>query len=296
MSDTSGAKGSGNENRAWQRNHYIPRKQLLRFADGDGAIWVHDATKADSYCTRVNSVGVEVGMYSERVETDLNTVVEGPTHHIFDKINKRLPLTHEDRCALAKYITVMWRRVPAGRQRALNLMPGVADEVESELMDEFDACAKADSTLQGRVDALKAEAAVAFAGLKESPPARIWYESFNLHEVGEGEASLLSMRWVFLCSDDRQFLLSDDPVFFFAHQGIGHPESELTFPISSSVALWATRLPGPEMSYVRASANGVKQINRRTAYNSDRFVFSRTNEAWIKPFAMKREWDIQRLK
>ena len=104
------------------------------------------------------------------------------------------------------------------------------------------------------------------------------------------------MNWLFLRSQADQFLTGDNPVFFFEHEGIGKPTSELTFPLSSNLALWATRLPRPSMQYLAASPAGVREINRRTAHNSVRFVYSKANEPWVLPFVLKKQWRLTRLR
>lgn len=176
------------------------------------------------------------------------------------------------------------------------MLPKVTDEVQSELMVEIDNYVERDPSSKESAEAFRKKANTVFAAHRETPSPRTWYESFRLHETGEAEMGLLSMNWVFLHSSDRQFLTSDNPVFFFAHEGIGNPQSELTFPISSTVALWATRLPYSPNIHIRASPSGVKQINRRTASNHDRFVFSKVDETWIKPFTLKGEWELSRLR
>lgn len=277
-------------------HHYLPQKYLLRFANDEGAIWVHDRHKVNSYRTGVRAIANEVNMYSPELESDLNTLVEGPTHHVFDKILARMPLSDHDRKALAKYISVMWKRVPSGRDKTLKLVPGVMEDARTELMEDMDSWVREDPTLHNRVDALRQEANAIFELQAAEPSPQIWHQTFNLNEVGRFEEELLSMNWVFLHSDELRFLTSDSPVFFFEHEGLGKPQSEVTFPISSSVALWASRGGRPRNAHEKATPVFVRQINSRTAYRSSRFVFSQANEPWIKPFTVKGEWGIMRLK
>jgi hypothetical protein len=277
-------------------HHYLPQKYLLRFAEADGGIWVHDRTQPGSYRTGVRAIANEVNMYSPELESNLNTLVEIPTHHVFDKILDGLPLSNQDRQALAKYISIMWKRVPSGREKTLKLVPGVLDDTRTELMADMDSWVMADPTLHDKVNALREEADAIFEKQRAAPSPQIWHQTFNLHDVGKFEEELLAMNWVFLHSDEHRFLTSDSPVFFFEHEGVGRPESEVTFPISSSVALWATRVAGARNSHNVAPPSFVKQINSRTAYRSSRFVFSETNEPWIKPFTVKGNWSIMRFK
>lgn len=280
-----------------RHNHYTPQKYLLRFADSEGRVWLHDnKNKSCSRLAGVRVIGNELGLYSDEVEDNLNVQVEVPSHVVFDKVMAGMPLLADDRAALAKYIIVMWKRVPAAKVRSLRPMPAIADEVRSELMTEIDEMVAADARFESRAVGLRSEVTAIIETVKAAPPANLWYDSFSLDEITVSQQALLSMNWVFLRSDSHQFLTSDNPVFFFPEEGLGRSQSELTFPMSSSVALWATRLPRTQGRTVLASASTVKQVNARTAAHSKRFVFSKTNETWIKPFTVKGGWKLEHLK
>ncbi len=275
-------------------NHYIPKMYLRRFADDKGCVWTHDRVKRAISHPGVPAIGHEINMYSEEVEDALNHKVEGPTHVIFERILARHSLSDADRSALAKYIVVMWKRVPTGRQRSLNLLPSIADAVQSQIAAEFEELRKVDRS-HPMLDESVRRANEYIEKVKESPPVSLWYDSINLTEQGPVEAALLSMNWIFLHSERLQYLTSDNPVFFTEAEGLLSPTAEFTFPISHSIALWGTRQSQRNDSHVTALAGAVKQINRRTAANAERFVFSRHNEDWIMPFITKGEWELTRL-
>jgi hypothetical protein len=91
-------------------------------------------------------------------------------------------------------------------------------------------------------------------------------------------------------------LTCDNPVYFHEHEGLIAPQSEMTMPLSPSTALWATREPLKDGSQTRATANTVRELNRRMAHNSTRLVVSSTNHPWIWPFLQKRNWQLNRLR
>jgi len=280
-----------------QHNHYIPQQYLLRFADSEGRVWLHDKEKkSDSSHPGVRVIGNELGLYSDEVETNLNLLAEVPSHAAFDKVIAGVPLSEADRAAFAKYVIVMRKRVPAAKVRSLGRIPGIADEVRSDLMTEIDELVVADPTFESKAAGVRNQVTEYIQKVKSAPPAHLWYESFGLDDIMLSEQALLSMNWVFLRSDSHQFLTSDNPVFFFSNEGLGRPQSELTFPVSSSIALWATRLPYTQGSYSDAAPSIVRQVNARTAAYSKRFVFSKTNEPWIKPFTVKGRWSLEHLK
>jgi hypothetical protein len=275
-------------------NHYIPQKYLLRFADDKGCVWGHDKVKQNSFHSGVRGIAHEINMYSDEVETALNVKVEMPSHGVFDKILARQNLSDADRKVLAKYMVVMRQRVPTGRQRSLNLLPSVADAVQSQIAAEFNDLRKVDPSNPTLDDSIRWVNEY-IEKVKESPPVRLWYDSIDLTEQGPVEAALLSMNWVFLHSEGLQYLTSDNPVFFTESEGLLSPTAEFTFPISDSIALWGTRQNQRNDSHITTLTAAVKQINRRTAARADRFVFSRQNEDWIMPFITKGEWELTRL-
>lgn len=280
-----------------QHNHYTPKKYLLRFADSDGRVWLHDSkSNSRSRQAGVRVIGNEFGLYSDEVETKLNVHAEMPSHAAFDMVIAGVPLSEAERAALAKYIIVMWKRVPTAKERALAQMPAIMDMTHDVLMADIDGLVVDDPSIQQDADNARVWAKAYINTMKTERPPHIWYDSFNLGETSPSEEVLLSMNWVFLRSEKHQFLTSDNPVFVFAEEGINRPQSELTFPISSSIALWATRLPRRQGSYVDASPSVVRQINARTAAHSKRFVFSRRNDSWIKPFTIKGGWLLEHLK
>jgi hypothetical protein len=233
-------------------------------------------------------------MYSEEVESYLANDVEHPALPAIAKVRDRQPLSDGQRTVLAKYIIALWKRVPKARTRVLNLIPRVADEVAQELNAGMQKLVEQDPSLAERAATRRMEIAAAIEREKANPDPTIWERSLRSPTDAHVVGALLSMNWLFLYTGD-QFLTSDNPVFLFEHEGIGKPTSELSFPLSSSVALWATRAPCRNMQYHPVSPSALREINRRTVYNAVRFVYARTNEPWILPFTLKREKRLTRL-
>jgi len=277
------------------RNHYTPKQYLRNFLNAEGGLWQHDCKLGTSRTVNVDGVGNEVGLYSEKVERELNTLVEIPTHHIFKKILAKQAISAEDRTALAKYIVILLKRVPAARDRAMETLPHLASAYLEGVQNELTKFAQSDPTYLQRTEEVRKEVEHHIERVRSDLPTHLWYEGFNLTDEGPVEQALLSMKWVFLHSKSLQYLTSDNPVFYFVHEGIGGPLSEVTFPISSSIALWATRRIVVDGSHLQASPSAVRQINSRTAHNCKRFILSRDNETWILPFISKGEWELQRM-
>ena len=56
-------------------------------------------------------------MYSDELESHLATQVEDPAKPAISKLRARERLSTEESLALAKYIVVLWKRVPKARER-----------------------------------------------------------------------------------------------------------------------------------------------------------------------------------
>lgn len=257
---------------------------------------MHDRESIRSFQTQVKVVGNENKLYSEELEAHFNLKVEVPANKVLQKIREFTQIEESERHALAKYILVMWKRVPKARERTLARIPNVLFEVGEEIHSELDHVAKVMPYFKEKVSHIKTRVTAYLDTNKANPSSSLWYENIDSETDHYPINALLSMNWVFLYHDVFQFLTSDNPVFFFEFEGIGSSESELTFPISSTITLWATRTTNTNGTFVRASNAAVKEINRRTASNSMRWVYSKRNESWILPFATKGEWSLTRLR
>ncbi|MEN9659601.1 MAG: hypothetical protein RL571_3066 [Pseudomonadota bacterium] len=166
-------------------------------------------------------------MYTEEIEQYLANAVEDPAKSAIEKIRDRKPLTEDDRRALANYVIALWKRVPEGRTRIAERMPKVAAEVRSNLHGELSAAVTADPRLAALAQSQKEQVNRIIAAYESAPTPNIWQQSLGKESSARVIDSLLSMEWRFLYSDREQFITCDNPVFFFPHEGIGKPTSEL---------------------------------------------------------------------
>jgi Protein of unknown function (DUF4238) len=93
---------------------------------------------------------------------------------------------------------------------------------------------------------------------------------------------IYSMNWQFLVArDGMEFVTSDKPGFFFEEFGLNKPYSEITFPISTDIALaayWHTELGE---GFFPATDAAVEEINWRTASAATCYVFASCKAKWI---------------
>lgn len=275
-------------------HHYVPQFYLRGFGS-NGRIWAYDRERQTSFQATVKGVANENGMYSEEIESFLANRIEAPAISALTKIRRQERISSEERTVLARYIVFLSKRVPDGRERALQAIPKVADEIHGEIAAELDAAVVANPEFVDRAASLKVRVAAAIEAHKSNPSPELWYSSFESEPGVRLVDALLSMNWVFMSSHKLQFLTSDNPVFFFKSEGIGNPKSELSLPLSSSIALWATRSAVQSGEFMTVAPVAVREVNRRTVHNATRFIYSGANEPWVLPFVTKGSWQLTRL-
>lgn len=267
-------------------HHYLPQHYLLGLADGV-KLWGHDVAAALSFRTQVKSLANETDMYTEELERHLANVVEGPAQDVINRARKRIKLRDEDRELLATYIIAMWKRVPAGRNRVAGHIPQLAETIRVQVVQQLDALAAAEPELVKRAQSRKAEVNQIISAYKENPPDYFWHHTLKSGATPRTVQSLLSMDWHFLVSPGEDFITCDNPTFFFESEGIGTDQSELSIPLSSEICFWANRANSNRPQYFSTDRSVVLELNRRSAHNTKRFIYTREESPWLLDFAQK---------
>ena len=278
--------------------HYIPQYYLEGFTEfpDSSNIWVYEKGGSCIFRTSTKTIANENNRWPESVEVYLANQIEAPAKPVIDKIRSRQSLTQSDKDALSAYMVVMLQRVPRGLERAKEIAPEVReqvfDDIEKEINRLITEYPLKESILQNRLQEL--------ASLKlkyeNEFPMEIWYQSLTPDALPQIRAVFPAMTWVFLTSDKKQhFLTSDNPIFFFKGMGIGRPESEITFPLSSTITLWATWRNLKE-GYIPAKDACIREINRRTASIATRYVYYSEEAQWVVNLINKKIFRLNRLK
>jgi len=220
--------------------HYIPQYYLDGFSDSPTSsnIWVYEKDSNRIFRTTTKTVANENRRWPKSVEAYLANQVEAPAKSVLEKIRNRKPIMQGDKDVLSAYMVVMLKRVPRGLERTKTNAPDVLEQTFASLNIDIlrlisEHPSKA-SILQNRLQELQS------LKLKYQSefPMEVWYDNLTPDSSPRLLAILPAMTWIFLSSDKRQpFLTNDNPVFFFESLGIGRPESEISFPISSTIAL-----------------------------------------------------------
>ena len=280
------------------RQHYIPQYYLEGFTEfpDSSNIWVYEKGSDRIFRTAIKAIANENNRWPKSVEEYLANQIETPAKPVLDKIRNRQPITQSDKDTLSAYMLIMLQRVPKGLERTKARAPEVLDKVFNDLEIEIKRLieehpSKKD-TLQKRLQELP--------GLKlkyeKNFPMEVWYQNLRPDALPKVRAVLPAMTWIFLTSDKRQpFLTNDNPFFFFEGLGIGRPESEITFPISSNVTLWATWRKNLREDYIAAKDHIIREINRRTASATTKYAYYSEEAQWVVNLINKKHLRLNRL-
>jgi len=94
--------------------------------------------------------------------------------------------------------------------------------------------------------------------------------------------TLKKMTWhFFIAPQGHAFLTGDNPVFIPEQHGLGKNISELSFPISTNVALVASWHSKLKEGFFKATPQVVKELNRRTAHKASRCLYFSKNLEWV---------------
>ena len=310
---------------AKRKHHKVPRYYLKGFVEKEGEpfIWVYRKGlqfrpgrvryKYNPYRDSINFVGSETDYYASTSSDgviDYDTYenmlekLEKPADPIIEKIRNRQPITTDDKTVFAAYIVMMLKRVERRRQKAVAMWPSILEHYESsmDLIPAIDALERNtpsnDVATLKRLEEVRKEIDRIIAEYKtnsSSVPSKILHDS-----MVAPDSKLLpvisQMKWQFLIAPEgSKFLTSDSPVFFFESIGLNKPQSEITFPISSYVALASFGRSGFREGFITTTTHVVSEINRRTAHAATAEVYHASAASWIVDVLKKRKPQLNYL-
>jgi hypothetical protein len=279
-----------------KKHHVVPRYYLRGFTDPADPELIYVFRQGEQpFRTGVKGVAFINDFYSysddagnkHSIERNLADKIEGPTNEVLAKLRALQPITLQEKAILARYISVMLTRVTKHRKRAETWIPQAVEKFRAQLPDVMEALMANSSHSAERREQLLAEVQSHLDQFKVEPPSHV-----KVGLVSDKYAPVFAdMKWVFFTAPTQQgFLTGDNPVFFF--EGIGLVGSdgfsdmvEVTFPISTQLALWATwrGIPGvPDMAYMPATEAIEEEINRRTVFTSLRDVYYNSDASWVR--------------
>jgi hypothetical protein len=278
-------------------DHYIPEYYLKGFTSlMDNMLWVFEKGGSLKFKSGVSNIGHEINYYSAEVEQYLANEIEGPANTVINKIRERGHLQESDKEKLATYMVVMLKRVPQSKICMKEMAPDVAKKQQEQWDAEISKLIAEDSTKADLLNKRREEIRVNLDIYSKDPPKDFWLSLIPPERTPNIVNVLNKMTWHFLtCDNFPAFLTCDNPVFYFQWLGIGKPESEVTFPISSNIVLWATWRKDLKQWYSQIKSQAIREINRRTVSNAMRFVYHEKDEYWIPKLINKARHQFNRL-
>jgi hypothetical protein len=280
-------------------HHYVPQKYLRGFSGADpDKVWVYDKKEGRFFEAAISKIAQERAFYEDDVEVELNVAVESPANPVIDKLRRREAIEVEERARLALYIAVMLMRVPNRRLKALERYPGVVDGTVKRTMEEIQhigGTTDIDPEIVGR---RLREVEEAREKLQQQPPQVVLDQIRSPWPSENVVNAIYAMYWRYLTAPKGTlaFLTTDNPAFFFGSYGVGREESEISFPISSSICLLGNWQPGRDAElFLEAKTAAVKEMNRRNASTATRFLFYQEPEPWIATVAHKTKPYLSRI-
>ena len=252
-------------------NHYVPQEYLRGFTDSScpDALWQFDKATL-SYSKQpasIAKIAQQSSFYDPDTERRLNELVEIPGNRVLKKLRSGdLALNDKERFHLSVYIATMLWRVPHHRAKGEAMAPGVLTELTRELREQIRAYAHA-----GEISAETAGKHLAMTDAAEAKFASRIPDNVREQIRSPWPAKsvidlVYRMHWRFVCADDDvDFLVTDNPAFFFECYGLGTERSEFTFPVSSSLAIFGSWTPVANGDSVRRGSPFVKEAKRNPA-------------------------------
>lgn len=280
------------------RNHYIPKFYLLGFTEQSVSemMYVYEKGKKEPFYTHVKNIGVEKGLYTDDLETTLANDIESSANPILVKLRNFEQITDSEKLEFSRYMFSMWLRVPNHLNWTMERSPEIIEKVFSNVERQFRELSE---THPDKAD-LITQKLVELYSLRESKSDEYikgaWLQNIPVGIDRPPVQAMANMEWRFLESnDDQLFVTSDNPLFYFESIGIGNEDSEVTFPISKNLVLWAKWKMNIPPGFHKARTQFIKEVNRRTASNALKYIYSSDIDDWIPILLNKKRIRLNRV-
>jgi hypothetical protein len=265
-------------------NHYVPKFYLKGFTDEQNSdkVYVYEKGKNEAFQTQVKSIGNELGLYTDELETVLANDIENATNPILQKLRDFQNITTDEKYTLSRYMITMRLRVPKLRNWLIEKSPKFLDEtfysIEGQLRDLAARHPDKTDLVEQRIQDLRDMR----VNKADELVREVWLKNIPVSMDKRTVQTLAKMEWRFMHYEGEQFFLtSDNPLFYFESIGIGNEKSEVTFPLAKNLVLWAKWQMNIPPGFHRARTQFVKGVNRRTISSAMKYIFSPIATDWI---------------
>ena len=284
-------------------NHYVPRFYLKGFTEAPDSemLSVYQKGGKKPFRTQIKSIANEVGLYTDDLEAVLANDIEQSANPILQKLRNFQPISDTEKLEFSRYMFSMWLRVPKHLDWSIERSPEVIaktfSKIEKQLRELSKKYPSKANLIEQRIEQLrtiqedKTEELVAEEAVKE-----MWIKNIPVGIDRPPVQMLADMEWRYLYyQSDQFFVTSDNPLFFFEEIGIGNEKSEVTFPLSENLVLWAKWQMNVPPGFHKARTQFVKEVNRRTISNISQYVFSPYVADWIPTLLEKKNIQLNRV-
>jgi hypothetical protein len=260
--------------------------------DNEARIYTYRKGSSVPLENTIKNTSVQSNFYSQTAEKILANQIENPAVGPIKKIRNGQPVTPDERSVLAQYALNFASRVQRGKMRLKSLIPQIAANVfSSENLRELNRGRQLSAKQKEQVDKLR------WKWENENElTEELWFSLLSPNSFRKSLATLEQMTWQFLTYYKvPAFITSDNPFFFFPHIGIGNELSEVIFPLSQNVVLWATKDKELSEDFFPVSEEIVSEINRRIASQATHEVFFSRNAGWVSNLINQPKYDLHRI-
>ena len=285
------------------RNHYIPQRYQLGFANDAGKVWLFDRKTLRYRDGAPINIGVQRDFYTtvdndgvpnDSVEKMLASL-EAAVWPVLDRLHRRVDeINAEDRIHLALFVAFMSTRTPAFDQISNNMGNTMFQWLAKARSPTPEVVAKDYKKATGKtIDQAKAQEL--FDAIRtdqyfvETPRQNNIKMMLDIAlQLGQ---AIVTMSWtIYRTTPDCTFVTSDNPFIVVPPlstdttiEGTGPLSRGATnlIPLSSTTLLCARQDGSEPLKFVRASRNFVRFTNQLVASTSDRFLLAR-DEALLK--------------
>lgn len=213
--------------------------------------------------------------------------LEKPCNQIFEKLRSRQMINAEEKRKFSIYIEMMRRRVRAGREMIAKSLPKYSAEYEPS------------KKLFQRLNWEDMPETRDY--LKQISKRMVQEDGFDIRmhnrtSVAAPDSLLIEvlekMTWSFyVAPEEHAFFTGDNPVFISEQFGLRKNISEMSFPISTSVALVTSWNRLLKEQFVEAKPQVVKELNRRTASKASQQLYFAKNPDWVVKVLNKKPYE-----
>jgi hypothetical protein len=251
------------------KGHHNPRRVSLRKA---GAI-------QDFYSFKTGEGEVDFDTYENELEK-----LEKPSDSILRKLRSFDRINVQEKEIFAEYVFLMLKRVEQRRKLLEDRFPEIYQSVSSSILDPLEW--QIDVAVLRRDFVSFMQLSKLYNRFKHELESRrdtildsgVLLQSLVMKSPLGLEKRISEMTWQFLVAPPGYgYLTGDNPVFC---PGLKHPYAEVSFPISSRVALVMTWHDLEEELRIARPAE-VIEINRRTIEVAQKQVYYSSAETWV---------------